>query len=177
MPIEPVAYIAGACVIFLAGLCTRELVEFVRGEIAFSRAVRGRLDAFAARWQEQTGQSWGPIGDVPEHMANPVWARDLSEPPDPGEYEPDPSGDECPDDEDAHPRDEQRMQAGAWRRETIRGDGNTAVWPTNLVEAAQASGIRQAVRQGGGRHSRALAEADTLRLNPVPIERPIGGAV
>lgn len=174
MPIEPIAYVAAAVILYAAGLGTRELVEWVRGEIAFSRAVRGQLDAFAARFREETGQSWGPIGDVPEHVASPSWARDLPEPQDPGEYQPDVVGDEVPvgDDEDAYPRDEARVAAGAWRRETVRGDGNTAMWPTNLVEAAQASGIRQAVRQGGGRHSRALAEADTQRLNL----RPSGGA-
>lgn len=157
MPIEPVAYIAGACVLFLAGFCTRELVEFVRGEIAFSRAVRGRLDAFAARWQEQTGQSWGPIGDVPEHMANPVWARDLPAPQDPGEYQPDPPGDEVPagDDEDAYPRDEQRMQAGAWQRETVRGDSQTAVWPVN---------------DDTGRHRRVKPRGDdTRQFSPVEV--------
>lgn len=142
MLIEPVAYIAAACLLFAAGLGTRELVEWVRGEIAFSRAIRGRLDAFAVRWQEQTGQPWGPIGNVPEHMANPVWARDL---PDPGEYQPEsPVGDEIPngDDEDAYPRD-LRMSLGAGRllmesREDafpqpveVRGDARQTVWPAN----------------------------------------------
>jgi hypothetical protein len=35
------------------------------------------------------------------------------------------------DDEDAFPRDEQRVAAGAWRRETVRGDGDLAAWPVN----------------------------------------------
>lgn len=160
MLIEPVAYIAAACLLFAAGLGTRELVEWVRGEIAFSRAIRGRLDAFAVRWQEQTGQPWGPIGDVPDHMANPVWARDL---PDPGEYEPDPpAGDEIPvgDDEDAYPRDEQRMQAGAWRRETVRGNSRMAAWPVN-------SG---AVNGGPVSHRRTKARGDdTQRFSPVEV--------
>jgi hypothetical protein len=132
MPIEPLAYVAGAVILFAAGVGTRELVEWVRGEVAFSRAVRGELDAFAARWREATGEPWGPIGEVPAHMASPSWARDVPNPVAPGESLPESHpGEEVAHVDDGYPRDEQRMQAGAWRRETVRGDDRMSAWPVN----------------------------------------------
>lgn len=143
MLIHPVVFAVALVLIFAAGVGWREAVRWARGEMAFTRAIQGELDKFLDRYRRATGERVGVIDDVPPAMARPSWARDLPEPvSDPGEYEPSvkPWDDDAypeMDDEDAFPRDEQRVLAGAWRRETVRGNQRQAVWPVNPVDTGR----------------------------------------
>lgn len=153
MAINPIFYVAGAILIYLAGVLTREIVQWALGEVAVSRAVRGELDGLAAKFRAETGVPFGPIEDVPERMANPPWLR--TEPAaevDPGEHLPE-TGDDEPDTRDDEDYDwtlsggfepaysvgggssdtAARLEHGAFRRETSSrpDDGRVTVWPVN----------------------------------------------
>lgn len=132
MSIEAIAYVAAAVLIYLAGLGTREAVRWALGEIAFTRAVRGELDSFAARYKEETGGRIGVIDDFPDPtLGRKSWLRDLPEPTvEPGEYQPDlkPGDEPVPDDEEY---ERARANHGAFRRDHARGDEQMAAWPAN----------------------------------------------
>lgn len=128
MSIEAIAYVAAAVLIYLAGLGTREAVRWALGEIAFTRAVRGELDSFAARFQ---AQACVRIEDFPDPAQARTWLRDLPEPTvEPAEYEPDlkPGDEPVPDDEEY---ERERASHGAFRRDHARGDEQMAAWPAN----------------------------------------------
>lgn len=107
------------------------LVVFGRSEAAKHRLMERTFWPTLERVRAQTGGRVGVVEPLPIELDEPYWLRVPQDLPDcvaqdPADDDPGPW-----DDEDDYPRDEARVAAGAWRRETVRGDGQPAEWPVN----------------------------------------------